>query len=79
MTTLLNKTTEPVTKTVYTIQLEDGSTVFRIEMSDENGKVLDFFTRSQDGYSLDEGDNDSILVNEEIDNFLNELENEEAA
>ena len=79
MTTLLNITTEQVTKTVYTIQLEDGSTVFRIEMSDENGKVLDSITRSQDGYSLDEGDNDSILVNEEVDNFLNKLENEEVA
>ena len=79
MTTLLNITTEQVTKTVYTIQLDDGSTVFRIEMSDENGKVLDSITRSQDGYSLDEGDNDSILVNEEVDNFLNKLENEEVA
>ena len=79
MTTLLNKTTEPVTKTVYTIQLENGSTVFRIEMSDENGKVLDSITRSKHGYSLDEGDNESLLVCEEVDLFLNELENEEAA
>jgi len=74
MTTLLNTTVEKVTKTVYTIQLEDGSTVFRIEMSGESGKVIDSITRSQDGYSLDEGDNESILVNEEIDAFLNMLE-----
>jgi len=79
MTTLLNKTTEKVTKTVYTIQLEDGSTVFRIEMSDESGKVLDTITRSKHGYSLDEGDDESILVNEEVDAFLNKLENEEVA
>jgi hypothetical protein len=74
MTTLLNTMVEKVTKTLYTIQLEDGSTVFRIEMRDENGKWLDSITRSQDGYSLDEGDNESILVNEEIDAFLNMLE-----
>jgi hypothetical protein len=74
MITLLNTTVEKVTKTTYTIQLEDGSIVFRIEMSDESGKVIDSITRSKHGYSLDEGDNESILVNEEIDTFLNMLE-----
>jgi hypothetical protein len=43
-------------------------------MSDESGKVIDSITRSKHGYSLDEGDNESILVNEEIDTFLNMLE-----
>lgn len=74
MATLLNTETETVTKTTYTIQLEDGSVVHRIEMSDEKGKVFDTITRSQDGHSLDECDHDSIMVNEEVDAFLNAME-----
>lgn len=68
---LLKKEMLKVTQTTYTIQLEDGSVIHRIEFEDEDGKIIDSVTRSKDGEYLDTIDNANM--DEEIDTFIDSL------
>lgn len=71
---MLKKEVSKIVQTQYTIQLEDGSVVFRKEMTDENGRVVDSFTRSKDGEYLDTVDEAALM--EEIDEFIDSLTEE---
>jgi hypothetical protein len=68
---LLQKETVKVIQTTYTIQLEDGSVIHRIEFEDEKGKIIDSVTRSKGGEYLDTIDNAELI--EIIDEFLDVL------
>jgi uncharacterized protein YkuJ len=65
---LLQTESEPMIRQIYYIEI-DGEKYCRIEFENSKGKVVDFITRDENGFEVDD-----IDLNEQIDEFLNELD-----